>query len=112
MDWHSETRDQALVATPKGTINHETADAFEEHLIPALDEAGKNNSALVINLEHVDYISSAGLRILMRISKRAREASVDIRVANLNDCTREIFQISRFDKLIPVFDSLDAAVAG
>ena len=33
MDWHSETRDQALVATPKGTINHETADAFEEHLI-------------------------------------------------------------------------------
>jgi hypothetical protein len=31
-------------------------------------------------------------------------------IANLGDTMREIFEISRFDKLLPVYDSLEAAI--
>lgn len=111
MDLKQETREQSLIVAPKGVIDHESVSAFEEQLLSALKTAADSSYSLIIDMKDVEYMSTVGLRVLMRVSKRAREASVDVKVANMNPCMREIFQISRFDKVISVFDSVDAAIA-
>lgn len=112
MELKQETREQSLIVAPTGVIDHETATAFEEQLHDVLKTAGDGGFSLIIDMKNLEYMSTVGLRVLMRVSKRAREASIDVKVAGMNTCMREIFQISRFDKVIPVFDSVDAAIAG
>ena len=112
MEMKQESREGSLVVMPIGVIDHDSAPAFEEKLHAALKSASGGGLSLVIDMKDVEYMSTVGLRVLMRASKLARDVSLDIKVANLNACMLEIFQISRFDKVIPIFDSVDAAVAG
>jgi anti-anti-sigma factor len=112
MELKQETRESSLVVAPRGVVDHDSAPAFEEQLHAVLTSASEGGLALIIDMTGVEYMSTVGLRVLMRASKRAREMPLDIKVANMNACMKEIFEISRFDKVIPVFDSVDAAVAG
>lgn len=109
MDLATDTRKKSLVVTPSGAVDHESAPAFETQLQAIMKKAADKSAAVIIDMAKLEYMSTVGLRVLMRVAKRAREMSVDIRVANLTECMREIFQISRFDKVIPVFDTIDAA---
>lgn len=111
MEWQSEERENTVIGAPGGAIDHDSAEAFQEHLTSAMRRAADLGGPLVVDLGGVDYMSSVGLRALMRVSKEAKGASVKISVANLNSTMLEIFQISRFDKMFPVHDSVDAALA-
>jgi anti-sigma B factor antagonist/stage II sporulation protein AA (anti-sigma F factor antagonist) len=110
MEWQSEERENTVIAAPGGAIDHDSAEAFQEQLTAAMRRAA-GGGPLVVDLGGVDYMSSVSLRALMRVSKEAKGASVKISVANLNTTMLEIFQISRFDKMFPVHDSVDAALA-
>lgn len=110
MEWRSEERVNALIVTPTGAIDHDTAEAFQEMLMTEMRRAPGFGGLLVVDLGGVDYMSSVGLRALMRVAKEAKGASIGICVANLNSTMLEIFQISRFDKIFPVHESVDAAV--
>jgi anti-sigma B factor antagonist len=111
MKWQSEDRVNALIVAPAGAIDHDSAEAFQENLTTAMRRASDFGGHLVVNFGGVDYMSSVGLRALMRVSKEAKGASIKISVANLNSTMLEIFQISRFDKMFPVHDSVDAAIS-
>ena len=111
MDWHSEQHAGALVVIPGGAINHENADDLHGHLIPAVRQAADQGDRLIIDFAAVDYMSSVGLRAIMRAAKEAQGLTVSIAVANLNETMADIFKISRFDKLFPVHDSVEAALA-
>ena len=78
MELKQETRERSLVAAPSGVIDHDSAPAFEEQLHKAVKTAGDGDLSLIIDMTNVEYMSTVGLRVLMRISKRAREASIDI----------------------------------
>jgi len=109
-EWHLEDRDGTAVAAPKGAIDHNTADDFQGAVSATLGGAAEG-SRLIFDLAGVEYMSSVGLRVLMRASKEARSAKVDIHLAGLNETMAEIFKISRFDKIFPIHDSVDAALA-
>jgi anti-anti-sigma factor len=88
-----------------------TADQLRERLIPLVTEAGKSGHGVVLDFSGVDYISSAGLRVLMLAAKEARVSGGKIAVALLQPLVSEIFQISRFDKVLPCHTGLDEALA-
>jgi anti-anti-sigma factor len=100
-------RDGLLVLTPVGRLDNLTSAAFQERLLVAV-RAGTTD--LVVDFSDVEYISSAGLRALMTASKHKPEER-SIVVAALNSIVGEIFAISRFSEVIPVFDTVEAAVA-
>ena len=112
MECRKEIKDGVIVLVVGGAIDHESAAAFEQAVIPSLDEAETAGTGVVFDLSDVDYMSSVGLRVLMLAAKAAKQKSITVVVAGLQPTLAEIFQISRFDKIFTIYDDADAAVAG
>ena len=56
---------------------------------------------LIFDFADVDYISSAGLRVLLMAKKRLG-SGVEVSVINANEVVKEIFDISGFSKILQV----------
>ena len=99
-----------VVAAPAGRIDHTNAESLNRALAPVLDRCGVDFRGLVLDLAHVDYISSIGLRVLMLAAKEARAHRCGIAVAALQPMVGEIFEISRFNYLLDVHDTVRDAL--
>lgn len=100
---------RVLVCT--GRLGLLDADGFEAALKPHLAVCRQGGSALVLDFAGVDYISSAGLRVLMVADQQIREQNGWAAVAALTETVAEVFQVSRFDEVYRVFPSVEAARA-
>lgn len=101
----------ALLAAPTGRIDHASAAQFEADLRPLLAPAGAGGGALVLDFSQIDYISSAGLRVLMIAASQLKAKQGKLTVAALNPVVAEIFAISRFDRVLPVKATVEEALA-
>ena len=99
-----------LVATATGRIDFAGAQVLEGALAPALAPDGPVRG-IVIDLAGVDYISSVGLRVLMVAAKAMRARKASIAVASLQPVVAEIFEISRFHRVVDVRGSVRDAIA-
>jgi anti-sigma B factor antagonist/stage II sporulation protein AA (anti-sigma F factor antagonist) len=107
----SRVHGDVLVVAPSGRLDHAVAADFERTLLPLLDPAAGSKAGVIIDLTRVDYISSVGLRVLMIAGKSMRARRSRIAVAGLQKVVAEIFAISRFDGVVEVYPSVDAALA-
>jgi len=99
-----------VVAAPTGRIDHVTASALEQGLLPLVAGSPGNNTGLIVDMEGVEYISSMGLRVLMVAAKQARAGRIRMVVASMPPVVAEIFSISRFDAVLDVYPSLRGAL--
>ena len=111
MELTERRTDNAIVIAATGRIDMATADQFRDRLIPIVTAAGEKHQAVVLDFSGVDYISSAGLRVLMLAAKQAKTSGASIAVASLQPLVNEIFQISRFDKVLPCHGGVNEAIA-
>lgn len=65
---------------------------------------------IVIDLESLRYISSAGLRSLLVVGQRLKEAGGSLRVCCLAGIVKQVFAAAGFASIFPVFDSVEAAI--
>ena len=110
MELASARHGDVVVLSPRGRIDHASAEAFKTALSPFLAQSGAGQP-LVLDLGGVDYIASVGLRVLMLASRQARAQGGTIRVAALRPLVREIFEISKFTMVFPCFPSVADALA-
>jgi anti-anti-sigma factor len=94
------------VATLEGRLDTATAAEAEATLIGMLAAPG-----LVLDMTQVRYVSSAGLRILLKLAKEAKAKGAAYSLVGLQPAVREVFEISGFDKIIPSYATLAEAVA-
>jgi anti-anti-sigma factor len=95
-----------LVLQPVGRIDNLTSGEFQARLLAA----ATSPDDIVVDLSSVEYISSAGLRALMAAS-RLKPKERRLAVACLNSIVSEIFAISRFSYVVPVFTTVEEASA-
>ena len=95
------------VLRPVGQIDNDTSLSFQEKLLQVL-EAG---AATLVDFAGVEFISSAGLAALMTAAKQAKATNGRIAVAGLRPLVQEIFAISRFARVVPVYGATDEGVA-
>ena len=88
--------DGALVCYPTGRIDSSNAAAFEQELTEAM--AAHPGAALVLDAEGLEYISSAGLRVLLR----QRQAAGELTVRNVSPEVYEIFDVTGFTAMLKV----------
>jgi anti-sigma B factor antagonist len=65
---------------------------------------------IVIDLKHVNLLASAGIGALMRCLTTVRNAGGELKFAGLSDKVRSIFAITRLNGVLPVYDTVNAAV--
>jgi len=61
----------------------------------------------VVDLGGLEYISSAGLGVLLKTQKRAMAAGQGLRLVNVNRHIRDIFRFAGFDKIFEVVPAAD-----
>ncbi|MFW5709165.1 MAG: STAS domain-containing protein [Chloroflexota bacterium] len=70
--------------------------------------AGKHK--MVLDMENVRYISSAGLRTFADVLTRNREQGGDLKLAALSPKVLRVFQIIGFDNFFNIYEDTDSAV--
>lgn len=83
-----------------------TAPEFEKAVETMM---GEGENAFVVDLADLDYISSAGLRSILALAKKLKTSGGSLHLAALQDTVRDVFDISGFSSIIPVFDSVEGA---
>lgn len=73
-----------------GALNTDTAPDFEERLQSVIDKAYQ---LTVLDMKDLDYISSAGLRVIFKASKQARAAGKRLAAANRKPHIDKVFEI-------------------
>jgi anti-anti-sigma factor len=105
----SEDREgNVFVLSPVGRINNDTSPVFQARLV---DCVGSGAANVLVDLAHVEYISSAGLRALMIASKQSKATGGRLAVAALTPIVNEIFTISHFGLVVQVFPTRAEAIA-
>lgn len=105
------TREQAgvLIVSVSGRIDHNVSEEFTQALDPLLAACAQGRPSLLLDFSGVDYISSAGLRVLMMASRRAKAQQGVFAIAALQPMVQEVFAISRFNLIVPCYATVDAA---
>lgn len=107
MNLSEQSLGDAVLVSAGGRIDLSNADAFKDSLSAAMSKA---KAALVLDLSGVDYISSAGLRSLMIVFKAGKADGKAFAIAALQPLVAEIFTISRFNLVFPLFDTVRHAI--
>ncbi|MFO7445572.1 MAG: STAS domain-containing protein [Ignavibacteriaceae bacterium] len=97
-----ETKDNYTIITPEGKLDSVTSQELEEKITILINE-NKNN--LLINFEKLNYISSAGLRVLLIAAKKTKAISGEVRLSSLNPQIKDVFNISGFSSLFKIYDT-------
>jgi anti-sigma B factor antagonist len=106
-NWSEQEIGSAVLLSASGRIDLSNAETFKEALSAALSKA---KTALILDLSGVDYISSAGLRALMIVFKAGKSEGKAFGIAALQPLLLEIFTISRFNLVFPLFDTARQAL--
>ena len=77
-----------------------------------INELIDNGSTLLLaNFEELNFISSAGLRVLLATAKKLRGTGGDLRICALNPTVQEVFDISGFGSILSVYSSESEALS-
>jgi anti-anti-sigma factor len=95
------------VIAPVGRIDTTTVGALEARLTPLLAGAAPR---VVIDFTGVEYISSAGLRVLLIAARRVQSARGRLVLCGMEGAVRQVFQLAGFVPLFTICDSRAAAV--
>jgi anti-sigma B factor antagonist len=77
-----------------------------------LEQLESGDRKFVIDFSNTGYIDSSGLGVLVSLSKKIREQSGELRLANLNEDLRILFELTKLDTLFKIADSRQDAMAG
>jgi anti-anti-sigma factor len=97
-----------LVISLKGRLDAITSPVLEKDLT---DLMAGGERFLVMDLGHLEYISSAGLRSILVAFKRFKEKEGKLVLVSLKSVVGEVFEISGFSAIIPIFESVDSALS-
>jgi anti-sigma B factor antagonist len=93
----------------EGNLDTNTAPDAQQHL-DGLQDGGVQK--ILVNFTDLDYISSAGLRVLLATAKRISASGGSLRICGLNETVSEVFEISGFSVILNVFGSEADALEG
>ncbi len=94
-----QLKDNVLFVALQGRLDTLTAPDFEAEINTSLDQAQK----LIIDMEKLDYISSAGLRVLLTAHKNMADKD-GMKILHPNEIVREVFEVTGFSGILTIED--------
>jgi anti-anti-sigma factor len=100
-----------VVLSVAGRVDHSTSEELRNALSAPLARCVAGQDHLVLDFAGVDYISSAGLRVLMLAAKQASAQKGFLALAAIQPLVREILEISKFTLVLRTEPSVRDAVS-
>ncbi len=111
MNITTRTRGAVTVVAIAGSLDSNTSPAAQQAMDTVAAGIPKGGG-LVVDFTALDYVSSAGLRVLLGTAKRLKAAGGELRLFGLNPAVREVFDISGFSTILKLFATEADARAG
>lgn len=103
----SKVVDNTAVIYPKGHLDAHNVERFEKEIVKLM---GNNQVNIVVNCRELNYISSAGMGIIMGYLDEIREKGGDIKLSNVSDRVYEIFDLVGFTEIYEFLDDEQLAL--
>jgi anti-sigma B factor antagonist len=97
MTLSKEVKDNALTISIGGRLDTTTAPTLESEIRDSIDGVQE----LVIDIKDLDYISSAGLRVLLSAQKIMNKQGSMV-VKNANEAVMEVFEVTGFTDILTI----------
>ncbi|MFF8592797.1 STAS domain-containing protein [Streptomyces sp. NPDC015220] len=94
----------ATVVALEGEINSTTSGQLQSQLLPFIGP----DSVVLIDLTHISYISSAGLRTLLIVHRHAQQVDAEITLVGLSEEVSFVMSATGFLDFFRVAEDLDA----
>ena len=91
----------------QGRLDSNTSQVFEKRLFDAMSDGAKS---VIVDFKELDYISSAGLRVILKATKALKREDGKIMLCAMQDYVKEVFEIAGFDSFLPIVPTLDDAL--
>lgn len=98
---------QVFVIEVEGRVDSTTSADLEKKMN---DLFAAGNKFFVFDFAQVDYISSAGLRVLIMAAKKSKAAGGKVVLSALRGTVQEVFDLAGFSSIFAIFGSLPEAV--
>jgi anti-sigma B factor antagonist len=109
MNIHTRQVGNALVVGMEGRLDTQSAGSAHDEMLQLVQA---NHKYIVVNLENLDFVSSAGLRVFLRASKLLSTAGGELRLCCANERVANVIRTAGFDSLLHLYASEEKATQG
>lgn len=96
MEIKSEINSGLVMIEISGSITSQTASEFEK----AIEEYPGDNKGIILDFKKLDFISSAGLRVILSVKKRCKGKI--FKIINANSGVMNVFQVTGFSEIMDI----------
>lgn len=98
MNIEKNYNEKELTLSVEGRIDTITSQDLDKEINAEIG----NFDSLIMDFADLEYISSAGLRVLIATQKKLKPDNIPFIIRNVNDLVNEIFRMSGFDKILKI----------
>lgn len=104
----SETKNNdIIILAVDGNLDGDGTQVLEEKVVALLENG---ETKLLFDFSGLDYINSSGLRVLVLAYQRLKKASGTVAICGIKDYIQEVFEVSGYDKIFPLYPNQVAAL--
>jgi anti-anti-sigma factor len=107
MECIEERNESVVIVGLQGRMDSSTARIVEEKMLSLID---RGESRLVVDCAHLDYISSAGLRVFLMAAKRLTQARGKLVLSTMSDDVKQVFDLTGFSSIFQICPSREEAI--
>lgn len=107
MDINENMIGDVMVVTIKGRLDAISSPTAEKHIFELIN---KGSHKIVLELGGVDYLSSAGMRMLLSTTKKLKSISGKIVLCSVTQNVMDVLKMSGFDHVLAIVKSKDEAL--
>jgi anti-sigma B factor antagonist len=107
MEIVEENKDDVSIFSLSGRLDSNTSAKLESRIAKAMENGFRN---LILNFENLEYISSAGLRVILKTTKDLKRKEGKILLCSMQDYVKEVFEIAGFDTFLPIVANMSEAL--
>ncbi|MCG8607119.1 STAS domain-containing protein [bacterium] len=98
--------DHIKIIAVKGEVDLYSSPIFREKLLAV---TSANHKAILVDLEQVIYMDSSGIATLVEALQAVGKYGGKLKIANLRDAVRDVFELSRLDRVFDISPTLEEA---
>jgi anti-sigma B factor antagonist len=107
MEVIEKKQDGICILTLNGRLDANSSEEFREKILQLIEDGTKK---VILDCENLDYISSAGLRVVLVATKEIKRNEGKIILCALQDYIKEVFEVAKFDAFLALGGSVEEAI--